>query len=145
MITGAVQKAGYYQKRIAVGLVPSRREGFGLVCTEALASCAPVLARNVGGLKLQVKNGYNGWLFDTLEEGTDRLVNMLKNEDATFEMGAKGREFVLQKFTTLRSLINILQLASQIILRNNTKPPKEEAKPVKQPVVLKLVQAAIEA
>ncbi len=61
---GAVAPAAlpdlYRQARLVV--VPSRREGFGLVAAEALASGRAVVASRVGGLTDIVTDGVNGML-----------------------------------------------------------------------------------
>ena len=46
-----------------VVVVPSKREGFGLVAVESLACGIPVICTRVGGLKSIVKDGYNGYFF----------------------------------------------------------------------------------
>lgn len=44
-------------------VVPSRRESFGIVAMEAMASGTAVLAADVGGLRDHIKDGVNGFLF----------------------------------------------------------------------------------
>ena len=46
-----------------VVVVPSQREGFGLVAVESLACGIPVICTRVGGLKSIVKDEYNGYFF----------------------------------------------------------------------------------
>lgn len=45
-------------------VLPSRFEPFGLVVTEAMFCGTPSIVSNVGGLKDQVKQGYNGFILD---------------------------------------------------------------------------------
>ena len=52
-------------------VVPSRHETFGLVALEAMASCTPVAASNVGGLRTIVQDGKTGVLF---EPGDPRVI-----------------------------------------------------------------------
>lgn len=44
-----------------VVVVPSHREGFGLVAVEALARHRPVVVSDVGGLSVLVEDGLTGW------------------------------------------------------------------------------------
>ncbi|HEX2028325.1 MAG TPA: glycosyltransferase [Nitriliruptorales bacterium] len=44
-----------------VVVVPSHREGFGLVAVEALARHRPVVVSDVGGLSVVVEDGLTGW------------------------------------------------------------------------------------
>ncbi len=55
--------ARYYQAA-DVCVVPSRTESFGLVALEAAACGTPVIAANVGGLRLLVDDGVTGFLVD---------------------------------------------------------------------------------
>jgi glycosyltransferase involved in cell wall biosynthesis len=53
---------GPYYERAAVVVVPSRREGYGMVAREALAHGRPVVATAVGGLVDAVEDGVTGVL-----------------------------------------------------------------------------------
>lgn len=53
----------YLQKSHAL-VLPSRREPFGVVCIEAIASGVPVVCSNVMGLPEAVQNGDNGYVLD---------------------------------------------------------------------------------
>src|SRR5207237_2689710 len=46
--------------RAAVVACPSRREGFGVACLEAMAHARPVVATDVGGLRDLVVDGETG-------------------------------------------------------------------------------------
>ena len=53
-----------YYRAADVCVVPSRTESFGLVALEAAACGTPVVAANVGGLRLLVDHGTTGYLVD---------------------------------------------------------------------------------
>ena len=59
--------------------VPSHREGFGVVCLEAMAHGRPVVASAVGGLRDLVVDGETGFLVppgdrDALRAALERLL-----------------------------------------------------------------------
>jgi trehalose synthase len=57
------------QRRSAVVLQKSIREGFGLTVTEAMWKGSPVIGGNVGGIPNQIEDGVNGFLVSSIEEG----------------------------------------------------------------------------
>jgi D-inositol-3-phosphate glycosyltransferase len=54
----------YYNAATTV-VVPSYYESFGMVALEAMACGTPVIATDVGGLSLNVADGYNGYLIES--------------------------------------------------------------------------------
>jgi glycosyltransferase involved in cell wall biosynthesis len=65
--------------RAAVVACPSRREGFGVACLEAMAHGRPVVAGDVGGLRDLVVDGETGYLVPprdvrALREALERLL-----------------------------------------------------------------------
>jgi D-inositol-3-phosphate glycosyltransferase len=52
----------YYYSSAAVVVVPSHYESFGMVALEAMACGTPVIASDVGGLSINVADGFNGYL-----------------------------------------------------------------------------------
>ncbi len=51
-----------YYNAASVVVVPSYYESFGMVALEAMACGTPVIASDVGGLSLNIADGYNGYL-----------------------------------------------------------------------------------
>lgn len=86
-----------------VAVVPSvRREAFGLVNVEAMASGLPVVACRVGGITEIVEDGATGYLVDPRRMATElpeRISLLLEDEDLRQRMGMHGRERVLGMFT----------------------------------------------
>ena len=78
----------------AVFVLPSRSEGFGIVCAEAMAHGRPVVACSVGGLAEVVADGETGLLVpprrpDLLKQALERL---LSDPDLRRRLGAAARE-----------------------------------------------------
>jgi phosphatidylinositol alpha-1,6-mannosyltransferase len=80
--------------------LPSRGEGFGLVFLEAMAHAKPVIGGAHGGTPEVVEDGVDGYLVQHGDVGqlVDRLRRLLTNESLRRQMGAQGRERVLEYF-----------------------------------------------
>ncbi len=98
------------QRRAAVVLQKSTREGFGLTVTEAMWKESAVIGGNVGGIRYQIEDGDNGYLVTSIEEAARRIVQLVKDEPLRTEMGRKARETVREKFLLSRLLEQYLDL-----------------------------------
>jgi glycosyltransferase involved in cell wall biosynthesis len=91
---------GPLYERAAVVAVPSHREGFGVVCAEAMAYGRPVVAGAVGGLLDLVADGETGLLVpprdvSALREALERLIG---DRELRRRMGEAARERVRSRF-----------------------------------------------
>jgi len=100
------------QRRAAVVLQKSIREGFGLTVAEAMWKGAAVIGGNVGGIRYQIRNGVNGFLVSSVEEAAARMVQLIKDRKIRQRMGQKARETVREKFLLTRYLEQYLDLFS---------------------------------
>jgi glycosyltransferase involved in cell wall biosynthesis len=84
---------GLYE-RAAVVVCPSHREGFGVVCAEAMAHGRPVVATAVGGLRDLVLDGETGLVVPPRDSAALReaLERLLGDADLRRRLGAAGRE-----------------------------------------------------
>jgi trehalose synthase len=98
------------QRRAAVVLQKSIREGFGLTVAEAMWKGAVVIGGNTGGIRYQIEDGVNGFLVSSVQEAAARIVRILKDGDLREQMGVKARETVRQKFLLTRYLEQYLDL-----------------------------------
>jgi glycosyltransferase involved in cell wall biosynthesis len=80
--------------RAAVVACPSRREGFGVACLEAMAHARPVVATRVGGLLDLVVDGETGILVPPRDPAALRLAleRLLGDAALRRKLGAAGRE-----------------------------------------------------
>ncbi|MGQ9920162.1 MAG: glycosyltransferase [Desulfobacca sp.] len=98
------------QRRAAVVLQKSLREGFGLTVAEAMWKGTPVIGGNVGGIRYQIQDGVNGFLVNSVAGAADRIVPLLKDADLRRRLGDAGRETVRRKFLLSRNLEQYLDL-----------------------------------
>jgi trehalose synthase len=98
------------QRRAAVVLQKSIREGFGLTVAEAMWKGTPVIGGNVGGIRHQIRDGENGFLVDTPEEAAERIVQLLKDSDFRRRIGERAKESVRQRFLITRLMEDWLDL-----------------------------------
>ncbi len=86
---------GPYYERAAVVACPSRREGFGMACAEAMAHGRPVVATAVGGLLDLVDDGVTGIQVPPRDPRSLRaaLENLLDDSALRARMGAAAREW----------------------------------------------------
>ncbi len=104
-----------FQRASEVVLQMSTREGFGLTVAEALWKSVPVVGRKVGGIPLQVIDGVNGYLVDTVEQAAERVCSLMKNKELAKQMGASGREHVRENFLVISQLRDNLRLFNDLL------------------------------
>jgi trehalose synthase len=98
------------QRRAAVVLQKSIREGFGLTVTEAMWKGAAVVGGNVGGIRLQIRDGENGFLVDSVEEAAKRIVQLLTDVQLRKRLGSRAKQTVCEKFLMSRLLEDWVEL-----------------------------------
>ena len=67
-----------FQRVADVIVQKSFREGFGLTVSEGLWKGRPVVGGRAGGIKLQIRDGFDGYLVDSIEECGARIVDLLR-------------------------------------------------------------------
>ena len=93
----------------------SIREGFSLIVSEALWCSTPVIGGDVGGIRLQIKNGRNGYLVDSVEQCAQHIVKLLQNKPLATKMGALGHEYVRKNFLLPRMMRDELRFMQELL------------------------------
>jgi phosphatidyl-myo-inositol dimannoside synthase len=102
---------GPYYRRAAVVAVPSRREGYGVVCAEAMAHGRPVVASAVGGLLDLVAHGETGLLVPPGDAKglREALTWLLSDGDLRRRMGEAGRARARERLSWERATAETLR------------------------------------
>jgi trehalose synthase len=110
---GSVQ-INAFQRAADVVVQKSLREGFGLTVSEALWKGRPVVGGRCGGITLQIEDGVDGYLVDSVEQCSKRMLDLLADPDRADAMGATGREHVRHSFLSTRELEDWLRLFASL-------------------------------
>jgi len=101
------------QRRAAVVLQKSIREGFGLTVTEAMWKGAAVIGGDVGGIRRQIRDGENGFLVTSPDQAAERIVQILKDKGLRERLGSQAKESVRERFLMSRLLEDWLDLLAR--------------------------------
>jgi trehalose synthase len=102
------------QRLADVVVQKSLREGFGLLIAEAMWKGKPVVGGDVGGIRLQIRDGENGYLVDGTLACAEAITRLLREPDLRGRMGTAGREIVRERFLSTRELEDHLRLIATL-------------------------------
>ncbi len=102
------------QRAADVVLQKSVREGFGLTVTEAMWKERPVIGGAVGGIRLQIADGENGYLVASPDEAAERIVTLLRDPSLAREMARSARISVRDRFLITRHITDYLGLVAKL-------------------------------
>lgn len=105
------------QRRSAVVLQKSLREGFALTVSEALWKRRAVVAGAVGGIPLQVIHERTGMLVRSIEGCAFQITRLLRDPPLRRKLGSEGREHVRDNFLHPREARDYLALFAHLLAR----------------------------
>ena len=81
-------------------VLPSFEEGQGVVLLEAMASGKPLIGSKVGGIPMQIKDGWNGFLVEPGDERVlaEKIDYLIGNEEERMRMGKNSRKLAKEEF-----------------------------------------------
>lgn len=96
-------------------------ESFGVAAVEAMSVGIPVVATDVDGFKEVVDNEITGFIVSkkNVEEMSDKLLELVLNEQLRLEMGAKSREKVLEQYNFSSNVDTMISLYEKNINQRN--------------------------
>ncbi len=62
-------------------MLPSEKEGFGQVLTEAMASGTPVICSNVPPMSEIIENGGKTFIVNNYRDLAQKIISLLKNQE----------------------------------------------------------------
>src|SRR5258708_33253077 len=107
---GGEVEVNAFQRQATVILQKSLREGFGLTVAEGLWKAKPVIGGHAGGIPLQIQDGETGYLVESVEQCSARVLEALASPDHARMLGERGRQVVRQRFLSTANLRNYLRL-----------------------------------
>jgi trehalose synthase len=103
-----------FQRCADVDVQKSVREGFGLTVSEALWKGRPVVGGRAGGIVIQIRDGFDGYLVGSVEECAARIIDVLADPVGADAMGAQGHEHIRANFLATRELEDWLRLLTDL-------------------------------
>ncbi|MBU0895356.1 MAG: glycosyltransferase [Candidatus Omnitrophica bacterium] len=98
------------QRGSTVIIQKSLKEGFGLTVAEALWKGKPVVASNVGGIPLQIKNKYSGMLCYSVDGAAYAIKQLLNSPQYARKLGENGKEHIRNNFLLTRHIRDYMLL-----------------------------------
>jgi trehalose synthase len=111
------------QRRAAVVLQKSLREGFGLTVSEAMWKGRAVIGGNVGGIRHQIQHGQSGFLVSDVDQAAATIAALLLEPDVRRNAGRRARERVRRHFLLTRLLEDWIDLISGLALSRQVAVP----------------------
>jgi len=117
LFVGQVPNISDYLSVADLLLMPSQTESFGLAALEAMACEVPVIATRVGGLPEVVREGETGYLVELgdIEAMAERAVEILSDPARQRRMGARGRAWAVEQFSTDRVIPQYVALYERVL------------------------------
>ena len=118
---GRCQDVGEVLSISEVCVLSSVSEGFSNAILEYMAASRPVVATDVGGAREAIVHGESGYLVPAGDdEGmADHIVSLLVQPENARSIGERGRQRVVEKFSSLKQLQNIESLYGELLKRRN--------------------------
>jgi len=106
-----------YYMLIDVLVLPTHREGFGMVSVEAAAMGVPGIVSGYTGSAATVENGVTGLYIDKSPESIVAAVEKMFNDNLRKQMGAAGRTYVHDNFEHKNVCRHMLDQINDLILK----------------------------
>lgn len=103
-----------YYMLMDVLVLPTHRDGFGMVAIEASAMERPVIVSDFTGSAETIEEGVTGLYIDKTPQSIVKAVEKCFDRDFATQLGQNGREFVCKNFEHTIIRIHVLKLLDEL-------------------------------
>jgi glycosyltransferase involved in cell wall biosynthesis len=115
-VTGTVEDVRPYYCRAAVSVAPYRYgEGTKLKVLEAMACGVPVVTTRIGCQGINVQDGKDIRIAETVEAFTERVTELLGNSEQRWGMGARARRLIEQEYAWTKIVGDLEPKLNQLV------------------------------
>jgi glycosyltransferase involved in cell wall biosynthesis len=109
-------------------VLPSYREGFGMVLAEAAAMGIPVIASNIRGCREAVEHGRSGFLVPPGDVPilADTILDLLTHPDKARARGEEGRRMAQERFDQQRVITQVRTEYARLLRAKGLQVPQTE-------------------
>ncbi|HEY2541782.1 MAG TPA: glycosyltransferase, partial [Gaiellaceae bacterium] len=117
LFLGYQEDVARYYDAIDALLLPSVNEGTPVSVIESLAAARPAVATRVGGTPDVIRDGVDGFLVDSddPDDLAERLAELAADPSRRAQMGAAGRERVLERYAVDRLVDDVDRLYRSLL------------------------------
>jgi glycosyltransferase involved in cell wall biosynthesis len=100
-------------------VLPSLEEGQSIALLEAMASGKPLIGSNAGGIPMQIRDGWNGFLVEPENEKrlAEKIQYLIENEGERMRMGDNSRKLAKDKFSWEKIVEEYLKVYEEVCHR----------------------------
>lgn len=98
-VIGYIHDTSAIYKKSNIILVCSKNEAMGRVTLEAMAHGTPVIGKNSGGTPELIIDGYNGFIYDNIEDLSNKMKYCINNRHEIDLWRGNCLEYIKEKFT----------------------------------------------
>lgn len=101
----------YFQKADLL-VLPSKREGFGVVLIEAMAAARPVIGSKVGGILDIIEDNINGLFFknNSDEDLSKKIIKVLTDKKLRERLAKEGRKTAKKRFAWNKIVASTMEI-----------------------------------
>jgi glycosyltransferase involved in cell wall biosynthesis len=119
---GQVGNAYPYIQKADVLLLCSRCEAFARVVVEAMKAGKPVVGSRSGGTVEQIKDGFNGFLYEPRDHKAlaEKIKYLYEHPEEAQEMGKNGQQYAMKTFNRERYQRELIRIFSSPEMKSSS-------------------------
>lgn len=116
---GFVKNIKQLRKTVDVELLCSESEAFGLVTVEAMMAGNVMIGSNSGATSEIIEDGKTGYLYkcNDVKDLVNKMKEIIDNPQKIKDIGIKGQKHAIEKFSSEKNVMQVLEYYNEIIKR----------------------------